>query len=67
MQNWPHSTFDKIETILVAEDRAHYKNQLVPHNTDGRRYITGETVYIVTKTWYTPKDISHRLHNRHVS
>ena len=48
-QNWDHSTFDKIEPIFVAEDRAHYKVSWSRHNTAGKRYMTGEAVYIVTK------------------
>ena len=48
-QNWDHSTFDKIEPILIAPEKAHYKVIWSRHNSDGKRYVTGEIVYIAAK------------------
>jgi hypothetical protein len=48
-QSWQRSTFDKVEPVFVLPNKAHYRVTYSRHNTQGKRYATGQIIYIAVK------------------
>lgn len=47
--NWSHSAWDSIEVIQAGPDKVHFKVRFSRFNTEGERYVSYDSLYIVQR------------------
>jgi hypothetical protein len=48
-EGWHHSSLDSVETIHAGDDKAHFSIEFSRYHADGVKYVTHQSLWIVTK------------------
>jgi hypothetical protein len=48
-EGWDHSVVDDVQVIQYSDRKIHLTNRFTRYKTDGRKYLTGEALWILVK------------------